>query len=159
MNEIWKEQGIPSFITRIGLHAGEAIVGNIGSNERLNYTAIGDTINYTSRLENANKLYGTQIIVSSEMYQLIKNQFILRKIDRITVRGRTQISEIYELLAENKSELNFDIDTYNQYFDKAFAAYQTEKWDEAITLFNECLTIYPADQVAPLFIKRCLKFQ
>lgn len=159
LNLLWKNHNLPMFMTRIGIHAGEAIVGNVGSSERLSYTAIGDTINFTSRLEGINKFYGTHILVSDTMYDLIKDQFVLRKVDRIAVKGKTDASDIYELLAENKSELTFDIEVYRSYFDKGQISYQLQHWDEAIQHFEECLNIYPADTVAHIFINRCNQFK
>lgn len=159
LNSQWQQAGKAPFITRIGLHVGTAIVGNIGSSKRLNYTALGDAVNVASRLEGINKIYGTRIIVSDALYQLIKGHFVLRKIDCVAVKGKIESTDIYELLAEKKEELSFDIDVYNQAFAKAFAAYQEKNWDKAISDFAECLKIYPQDSVAPVLIKRCQDFK
>lgn len=159
LNQSWALQGKPTFLTNIGIHLGEAIVGNVGSSERLNYTALGDPINVASRLEGINKLYNTKIIVSRAVYNLIKDKFILRKIDRVAVKGKVSADDIYELMADNESQLQFDLHTYLEYFDKAFNAYQHQNWDDAITLFTKCLDIIPDDNVALVFIKRCLQFK
>lgn len=155
LNQQWEAQGKFVLLTRIGIHTGNAIVGNIGSSERLNYTAIGDVINAASRLESVNKLYGSQILVSESVYKAIHSQFALRLIDCITLKGKADAHYIYELLAENSSELAFDLTTYSSYFTEGFSAYQQKKWDDAITSFTACLRIYPEDTVAPVFIQRC----
>jgi adenylate cyclase len=159
LNKKWELEKRPVLETRIGIHLGDAIVGNLGSSERLNYTAIGDATNIASRLENINRLYGTQIIISQTVYDAIKDQFAIRLVDYVRLKGKAAPSYIYELLAEDKSQLNFDIDAYNQHFRAGFIAYQKGDWDHAIHYFNECLQIYPNDTLTRLFILRCEKFK
>lgn len=145
--------------TRIGMHLGDCIVGNIGSSERLNYTVIGDTTNIASRLENINKVYGTNIIVSEAIYQVLKDKFIMRMLDHVAVKGKTQSCYIYELLAEISDEVPFDIHLYQEVFANGFSAYRQQHFDEAIEFFKQCLQIYSNDTVAPIFIKRCMNFK
>lgn len=158
LSKLWKAEGKPLLKTRIGIHVGEAIVGNVGSSERLDYSAMGDSVNVANRLEGVNKIYGTYILVSEEIYKIIRYDFVLRKIDRLAVKGKKESGDIYELLAENKNELTFDIDTYQKEFENAFNAYQARHWSEAMVHFDHCLEIYPEDTVAPVFIKRCKKY-
>ena len=159
LNTIWKNQNKSILNTRFGIHIGEAVVGNIGSSERINYTAVGDVINIASRLQEVNKTYGTRIMVSEPVYQIIKNDFILRKVDCIALKGKSISLNIYELLAENKNELSFDIDAYVACFEEAFAAYSNNNWDQAEILFKKCLEYYPKDTVAKIFIHRCNKLK
>lgn len=155
----WNKKGIPVFNTRIGLNYGEAIVGNLGSEERLNYTAIGDSINITSRLESANKIYGSKILVSDTFYQAIKDQFVFRYIDCIAVKGKVHAVNVYELLAEDKNELAFDVDAYQVEFAQGFACYKRQQWDQAILYFKQCQTIFPTDKLALVFINRCENYK
>lgn len=159
LNEKWKQSGKPPLFTRIGIHTGEAIVGNLGSIDRLNYTALGDTINIASRLEAINKIYHTHIIVSDAVYQVIKDEFLLRKIDRVALKGKLQGSDIYELLAPKNQGVDFDLNQYQPKFESGFIFYQQQNWEQAIELFKECINIYPDDYIAPLFIKRCHEFK
>lgn len=159
LNAKWVSEGKVPLITRIGIHSGEAIVGNVGSSERLNYTAIGDSINIASRLEAINKNYKTRIIVSDVVYEQIKDAFILRFVDCVIVKGRSSGINIYELLSDNIQKIAFDITTYNATFSKGFHAYQQQQWDDAISYFNCCLDIYPTDNIAPIFIDRCAQFK
>lgn len=153
-NKKWDEIHKPQLLTRIALHYGEAVVGSLGSSERLNYTAIGDAINLTNRLVNINKVYGTSIIVTGSFYQAIKDQFALRFIDNIKVKGKIECVAIYELLAENSNDLTFDLKAYQEKYQLAFSAYQQKNWQQAISLFEQCLLIYPEDSLALTFIQR-----
>ncbi len=159
LNTQWKKERKPEFITRMGIHMGDAIVGNLGSSERLNYTAIGDTINIANRLVSINKIYGTQIIISRIVYETLKNHFVMRKIDLVTLKGRVENNYIYELLGFNKKSLSFDFDHYTHVFDRAFQYYQQRQWSEALGLFSECLKIYPEDSVAIVFMNRITHFK
>lgn len=158
LNALWIKEGKPPLITRFGIHTGEAIVGNIGSSERLNYTVLGDTINIASRLEGENKVYHTKIIVSEAVYHQIKDSFVLRMLDHVTIKGKTEGITIYELMGKTNDELPFDIKAYRVSFDQGFEAYQEQQWQNAIQHFETCLTLYPADTLAPIFIQRlCTK--
>lgn len=159
LNQQWKAEGKPVLFTRIGIHLGDAIVGNFGSSERINYTAVGDATNVASRLEGINKIYGTQIIVSESIYQQIKNDFMLRMIDCVTVKGKHDANYIYELIAESRAEVNYDLENYITTFMQGYSAYKKSHWDESIKHFRDCLAIYPEDKVAHIFISRCEHFK
>ncbi|MEI6278117.1 MAG: adenylate/guanylate cyclase domain-containing protein [Verrucomicrobiae bacterium] len=96
-------KGGPVFKTRMGINSGEMIVGNMGYDERMDYTVIGDHVNLASRLEGLNKSYGTQIIISGHTCSLVKGEFEVRRLDVVAVKGRSQYVEIYELLSEKGS--------------------------------------------------------
>ena len=102
-----------------------------------------------------NKVYGTQILVTETIYQSVKSHFVLRKIDHLAAKGKEISYLIYELLAQNTNELNYDIDFYKDIFEKAFTLYSEAEWEEAILVFQKCLKVYPDDSVAPVFIERC----
>lgn len=158
LNALWQESGYSPLITRIGIHFGEAIVGNIGSSERLNYTVLGDNVNIAGHLVDVNKIYGTSILVSDTVYQEVKNSFVLRFVDHVTLKGKLEITVLYELLAFNADEIAFDINAYEHTFMAGFHAYQQKKWADAIKYFNDCLSIYPDDKLVRVFIVRCQVF-
>ncbi|VVC77232.1 Adenylate cyclase 1 [Aquicella siphonis] len=157
LNAKWKKQGKPQMHTRMGIHLGEAVVGNVGSSERINYTALGDTINIASRLENINKVYHTHIVVSDAVYEIIKDKFVLRLVDHVVVKGRKKPIYIYELLGDDMGKIPFDILSYRLEFEKGFQAYERQSWEVALSHFQKCMQIYPEDTIASLFIQRCRK--
>ncbi|OKO67133.1 hypothetical protein AC629_42960, partial [Bradyrhizobium sp. NAS80.1] len=87
-----------SFFTRFGIHVGEAVVGNLGSAERMNYTALGSTTNLASRLEGLNKEYGTAILASEDVYLRVQDCFRFKEIGSVIVKGMTKATRIYELI-------------------------------------------------------------
>lgn len=155
LNNAWITRGWPTFITRIGIHRGDAIVGNVGSSERLSYTALGDTINITNRLEGINKDYNTKIIVSDTVYQDIKDKFILREVDNVMLKGIARPMKVYELLGDNMLDIKFDIDAFRQEFELGLTTFHQDKYDLALDHFSRCLRIYPDDYLVPKFIRQC----
>jgi adenylate cyclase len=99
LNARFEAESAPQFFTRFGIHLGEAIVGNLGSAERMNYTALGSTVNLASRLEGLNKDYGTAILVSEDVYARVQHCFRFRAIGSVIAKGMTKETRIYELEA------------------------------------------------------------
>jgi adenylate cyclase len=100
LNAEFVREGWPAYRTRCGLHTGDAVVGNIGSEDRMNYTALGATVNLAARLEGLNKNYGTSILVSAALRQRTASRFLFRSVDRISPKGFAEAFEIYELRCE-----------------------------------------------------------
>ena len=104
VNETWRAAGLSAFRMRIGLHTGEALVGNVGSTERFSYTAMGDAVNVASRLEGMNKQFGTTICLSATLVDAIGDRIVVRPLKRIAVKGREQRFMVYELLGVRDSD-------------------------------------------------------
>jgi adenylate cyclase len=100
LNAEFEREGWPAYRTRLGLHTGDAVVGNIGSEDRMNYTALGATLNLAARLEGLSRNYGTSILVSAALQQRAASGFLFRNVDRISPKGFAEAFEIYELRCE-----------------------------------------------------------
>jgi len=99
LNLAFANEGLPPFVTRIGLHVGEAIVGNLGSAERMDYTVLGSSVNLAARLEGLNKDYGTSILVSDAVRERAERGFRFRPVASVTAKGMTSETQVYELIA------------------------------------------------------------
>ena len=98
LNTEFEADGLRPFITRFGIHVGEAIVGNVGSTERMNYTALGNTVNLAARLEGLNKENGTAILVSEDVYRRVEDLFKFRALNAVVAKGMTKETRIFELI-------------------------------------------------------------
>jgi len=97
LNAEFQAGGLKPFFTRFGIHVGEAVVGNVGSTERMNYTALGNTVNLAARLEGLNKQFGTTILVSEDVYRRVEGLFKFRAFDAVVAKGMTKETRVFEL--------------------------------------------------------------
>lgn len=150
----WEERGLPKLGMRIGLNTGEMIVGNIGSQARLDYTVIGDSVNLASRLEGANKAFGTKIMIGPQTYALSKNDVETRQLGRLRVKGKKQPVDVYELEAE-KGDLPADRQEMIGLFQEGLELYYKREWTEALQLFKKASSIEGKDEPAEYYIGEC----
>ncbi len=154
LHEKWIREGKPLFYQRIGINTGEVIVGNMGSATRLNYTVVGDTVNTASRFEGLNKLYGTRIIIGQSTWELVKEQFVARPLDLVSVKGSMKGVRIYELMAEasGAGEITRAVAGLAA---EAMEHYLSRRWSEAIACYDRILEIQPGDQPSRVMKDRC----
>jgi len=98
LNAEFESDGLQPFFTRFGIHVGEAVVGNVGSTERMNYTALGNNVNLAARLEGLNKQFGTAILVSEEVYSRVRDHFVFKACDAVIAKGMTKETRVFELV-------------------------------------------------------------
>jgi adenylate cyclase len=154
----WNSKGKIPFLTRIGIHTGNVVVGNLGYKERLNYTIVGDSVNVASRLESINKVYGTKITVSGSTYKECRNNFEFRLLDRVFFLGRLQGMPIYELVSF-KDEINKNQKKLYKYYDAGLRYYFDQNWSKALNYFSTVTKYQPNDAPSRLMQARCLHYK
>ena len=165
-NATWTARGMPALHTRFGVHSGPVVVGNIGGAERMNYTAVGASVNMASRLEGLNKVYGTQILVSDATRAQVREGFLFRTIDLALPKGATTPFEICELMGavpgnhEVSEELWADEQAAGLagVWHRAYEHYAARDWRGACAAFEDIVRQLPNDQPAALFAGRCRGF-
>eukprot|EP01135_Chromosphaera_perkinsii_P011258 Nk52_evm39s2367 gene=Nk52_evmTU39s2367 len=150
----WVVKGYPAIKARIGIHTGEAIVGNFGAKERLNYTALGDNVNLGSRLEALNKEYGTNIMISEDTYREVMDKFLCRPLDMVAVKGKVHPSVVFELVCHVESASVKQIEDV-RLFARALESLKSKDVSLALSLFESYLKEHPRDKGALLHIHTC----
>ena len=147
---------------RVGLNSGPMVTGNMGSEMRMNYTMMGDTVNVAARLESSAKLYGVYIQVAENTYKKVKDEFEWRTLDYVRVKGKKVPVHVYELLSE-KGQLDDDTAKMLMIFHEGLELYNAQKWNDALKKFEESATLedeFPTRPTTPskVYIFRCNHF-
>lgn len=151
-NEKQKIKKMPEFKTRIGLNTGTVIAGNLGTQERMSYTVIGDVVNMAERFEQLNKIYQTKTIVGDAVVSKMKDKFLFRAIDITEIKGKKEKAKIYELVAEAESASAFQ-KQFVIHCNEGFNAFQEGKKEEAKVIFQKIHAQYPNDVPTQMYLK------
>jgi adenylate cyclase len=147
LNESFRSEGWPPYETRFGLHVGDAVVGNVGSSERMNYTALGATVNLAARLEGLNKNYGTRVLASAAVKAGAEHRFVFRSVDRISPKGFAEAVAIHELRCAREGDVGAEL-AFCRRWEEVYASIEHDDPASALAAISAFLSEYPADSVA-----------
>ncbi|MEW6668270.1 MAG: adenylate/guanylate cyclase domain-containing protein [Thermodesulfobacteriota bacterium] len=153
LNVKWAREGKKPLDIGVGINTGPMMVGNMGSNQRFDYTVMGDNVNLGSRLEGANKNYQTNIIISEFTYEIVKDGFVCMELDSVKVKGKTLPVRIFQLVGRN--DLPSSRKEAIGQFQRGLEFYKQQQWNEAMEAFSAAKALDKDVKPASLYIERC----
>ncbi len=155
----WIKLGKPAIKARVGIGSGPMAFGNMGSKQTFDYTVMGDVVNLASRLEGANKTYGTYLMINERTNELVKDVMITREMDLLRVKGKTKPERCFHLLGEKSNPDSKTLQSVADIFTEGIMFYRQQQWSNAIKQFKKVFEIYENDAPSKLYIERCKKFK
>jgi adenylate cyclase len=159
LNQSWHAQGIAPFAIGIGINQGDVLGGNIGSQEKADPTVIGDAVNLASRLEGLTRTYGVDIILGPSTTELVREQFHVRSVARVQVKGKVQPVEIATLIGERSENLEPDFLRQLESYEEGFQKFRQRDFRGAKILLARFLEFYPKDYLAQMYLERALEYE
>ncbi|HWC60881.1 MAG TPA: adenylate/guanylate cyclase domain-containing protein [Verrucomicrobiae bacterium] len=154
LNADWKSRGIKELAIGIGINHGEAIVGEMGSTEKVEFTAIGDPVNLASRLEGLTKEYHLSLLLGEKMAPYVGNTYILRTVDYVQVKGKTKPVDVFTVMGDGAAQ-TVSMPVWLARYEDGVKLYRERKFSEAAEEFQECLRKQPDDYLSSMYLKRC----
>jgi adenylate cyclase len=162
LNARWTENGMQPWHTRFGIHVGEAVLGNVGSSDRIDYTAVGDNVNIAARLEGLNKYYGSSILASGQIARACSDEFLFRQVDRTQPKGVGHALDIFELLGTIGGPDEFRVGPAMtklvQDWDLVCEVYASQNWMRALDAIEAFADEHPEDVLAGIYLDRVAGF-
>jgi adenylate cyclase len=162
LNEAWRAEGIDPLMFGVGINHGEAIVGNIGSyepHERLDPTVIGDAVNLASRLEALTRTYSIDILIGASAAELVRDDFHLRSVARVQVKGKTEPVEIFTLIGARTDDVDPEFLKWLQTYEEAIVKFRKRDFKDAKILFSHFLEFYPDDGLGKMYLASTLEYE
>jgi adenylate cyclase len=162
LNGEWRTEGVIPLAFGIGINHGDAVVGNIGSyepHERLDPTVIGDAVNLASRLEALTRQYRLDILVGASAAELVRDEFHLRSVDLVQVKGKTEPVDVFTLIGARSEKMDPEFMKWLQSYEEGIVKFRARQFSEAKILFSRFLEFYPDDFLAKMYLERALRYE
>jgi adenylate cyclase len=158
LNQVWPTKGYPTLAFGIGINFGEVVVGELGSSQKKEFTAIGDAVNTASRLEGMTKEYGVEILVGEEAAVLTEDLFHYQTCDYVIPKGKTVPAIVYTVHGIKSEPLPPSLARYLQSYEEGFQLYLKMKFFEAMAKFSEADSHRPGDFLCRMYLERCRSY-
>ena len=155
LNEDWKKRGMPELAFGIGINHGQAIVGNLGSNEKMELTVIGDAVNTASRLEGLTKRFHQYLLLGESMGPLVREQFLLQTVGLLQPKGKTVPAEVYTVLGERGPKVDGALEKWLADYESAVKLFRKRDFETAKKRFERCLRDRPGDYLCGMYLQEC----
>jgi len=153
LNQKWRGEG------RMGVNQGEVIVGNIGSQERMDPTVIGDAVNLASRLEGLTRVYGADILVGASAAELVREEVYLRSVARVQVKGKTKPVDVFTFIGSRNEDVDPELLKWLESYEEGLEKFRARDFTQAKILFSRFLEFYPDDLLAKMYLSRSLEYE